>query len=322
MSFIFVNHITIETQSPMAIGTGEREVGFDNQLVRDINNLPYIPSSTISGVWHHLTLDAVGQALTHKWFGQLEHKSKLAISHGYLLDSQQQIVKGLVTQERIQDDVLLAFLQQQKPMHRERVRLNDRGVAADKGKFDQILLPTGVRFRVTLQWQGDSEQDLKEFQSLISLWSNRQFAFGSSTTNGLGQVKIIGQCSQQIKLTNNPLAGKQLQASLNEYIAQNISHSTNDTLFAQLSLKASGTWRSGQGTQHLSDEGASIDADIITHSEPQIVWNNQGASIQQKIPVLQASTYKALSPTDSPIICVAYKVIGQRHWLIQVKKNG
>ncbi|MDN3686069.1 RAMP superfamily CRISPR-associated protein [Vibrio sinaloensis] len=235
MSYVYLNHLTIETTSPLAIGTGEREIGFDNQLIRDVNKLPYIPSTSIAGVWRSLANLRLGNDITDKWFGHLETKSKLTISQGYLLDTHQNVVKGLLSKERIQADPLLTYLQQSNPMHRERVRLNDRGVATEKGKFDQILLPSGLRFNVTLQWQGESESELDQFKELLALWQDNQLAFGSNTTNGLGQTKLISQSASLISLCDDPSAGKALRTARTNYANRNEIIATPEQPFCNIS---------------------------------------------------------------------------------------
>lgn len=294
MSFIYLNHLTIEAVSPLAIGTGERELGFDNQLIRDINMLPYLPATSITGVWRNLSEIKLGSSITKKWFGGLENKSKLTIGQGYLLDTHQNIIKGLVMDNRIQCDPLLTHLQQANPMHRERVSLNDRGVAIEKGKFDQILLPSGLRFRITLQWHGQTEQELDEFKQLLTLWHSNQFAFGSNTTNGLGQITIIGQSATVIPLENNPSAGMALRKALTTCPTLNDAAKLPYTPFASLGMKAIGTWRSGQGSTHLSDMGKEVDADIITYSEPKVEWLNNRAKLTQPIPKLTGASWKGI----------------------------
>lgn len=294
MSFIYLNHLTIETTSPLTIGTGEREIGYDNQLIRDINKLPYLPATSIAGVWRNLTKLKLGETIAGNWFGKLGVKSRLTISQGYLLDTNNNTVKGLVTDELIESDPLLSYLKQASPIHRERVKLNDRGVAIEKGKFDQILIPSGVRFRLTIQWQGETEHDLDEFKEILHLWHVKQFAFGSDTNNGLGQVKLISQSPAVIHLKNNPSAGLELRTALNN--TSNIEETPLliETSFATLSLKAKGTWRAGKGSKHLSDKGMDINADIITYSEPSVEWTDNTARIAERTPLIPGSSWKGI----------------------------
>ena len=68
MTKMFLNRYIIETTSPMAINSGRRETGFDTQLARDANDLPYIPATSFTGVWRHLTQSLLGEKQVKQWF--------------------------------------------------------------------------------------------------------------------------------------------------------------------------------------------------------------------------------------------------------------
>ncbi|WP_418641477.1 RAMP superfamily CRISPR-associated protein [Vibrio chaetopteri] len=297
MSYIYINHLVLEAQSPIAIYTGDREAGFDNQILRDVNGLPYLAATSIAGVWRHLyqsVLPNGNNKQPNVWFGDQTGKSKLSISSGYLLDSRHKQVKGLWTKNDIDQDPLLSLLAQTRPLHRERVSLNDRGVANDKAKFDQILLPKGMRFCVTVQWQGEEEAELNEFQTLLNLLESDAFAIGTSTSNGLGQLSVVGNNANLIALANNPSAGQELAAT-RALTQPKANHKASATApFAQLSLRATGTWRFGQGAHYLSNEAQLASADILTYSEQNITWQNQQASIGPSQPVLPGSAIKGV----------------------------
>lgn len=284
MSQIYLSQLVIETTAPLAINSGGRETGFDSELARDANYLPFIPATAIAGVWRHLATDLLGAALTDQWFGSINkdsESSRLYIQDGLLLDSQGKVVQGLQQIKRIQQDPLLSLLHQQRPHHRERVRINDRGVAADQGKFDQIMLPTGVRFCLQIRWQGatddiQQQQDLQqqEWQQLLALLNNPNFALGSSTRNGLGRFRIVADSSSQLKLQNNPAAGAALQSFIKrENLPTKTSLKASDYQpFAVLGLTGLDTWRCGQGSRPI---GKDVDShtDSFTYSEPVIRWH-------------------------------------------------
>lgn len=279
MSQILLSQLIIETTAPLAINSGGRETGFDSELARDANQLPYIPATALAGVWRHLATAQLGNELVDKWFGGIKEKdasSRLFIHDGLLLDSQSKVVQGLQPIKRIQQDPLLSLLQQQRPHHRERVRINDRGVASDQGKFDQIMLPTGVRFCLQVRWQGaaDNTQDEQEWQDLLAILAQPNFALGSSTRNGLGCFKIIADSNKRLKLNNNPAAGAALQDFIKrEDLPSKRSLATsNYKPFATLGLTALDAWRSGQGSRPL---GKNVDShtDSFTYSEPVIRWH-------------------------------------------------
>lgn len=282
MSTLWLNRYIIETTSPMAINSGRRETGFDTQLARDANELPYIPATSFTGVWRHLARELLGESVEKQWFGSFDQDKsststpKLHIQHGLLLDGQSKVVLGLLPKEKIQQDEFLQRLQDVRPHYRDHVRINDRGVAAEYGKYDKILLPKGVRFCVDVRWQGGRNYE-DQWLALQDLLLHPQFALGSSTRNGLGRFKVVANHSEKLELTNNPQAGETLHAFIKR------SHLPVKTQlvqkeskpFATLALTALDTWRCGKGSRPLGKTDEHTDS--FTYSEPYISWKEQQA---------------------------------------------
>lgn len=292
MSQLVLTQIIIETSAPLAINSGGRETGFDSELARDANQLPYIPATAIAGVWRHLAEDRLGTEITNQWFGNIGNdgeSSRLYIHDGLLLDSTGQPIQGLQVAEHIQKDPLLRLLHQQRPHHRERVRINDRGVASDQGKFDQIMLPTGVRFCLQVRWQGaaDNTEQQQQWQALLELLTQPDFALGSSTRNGLGRFNIIADRTKALKLHNNPTAGVELQRFIKreQLPSKRTLNASSYTPFATLGLTALDGWRCGQGSRPI---GQNVDShtDSFTYSEPVIRWQHGKAQCNDEYQVV------------------------------------
>lgn len=306
MKHIFLTRLVIETTSPMAINTGNRESGFDTQLARDANGLPFIPATSIAGVWSHLGRDTFGRELIKKWFGSTEQSASLTISNATIHDSNNKPVTPLTPKTTLMADPILNLLLQNRPLHRERVALNDRGVAKDTAKFDQLLLPKGVRFSITLRWSDKERQDNLKFTQpewfeLLSLWQDPRFAFGASTRNGLGQIKVTACENHDIDLSQGPKSGHTLQQLLSSQPIENQlpeQTKSNSILLAHLPLQAIDNWRCGTGTQLLQKNAAESDEDninIISYSEPAIQWpKNDHAKISQPQAVLCGSSIKGI----------------------------
>lgn len=284
MSQLWLSRLIIETTAPLALNSGGRETGFDSELARDANGLPYIPATAIAGVWRHLAQQALGEATTKQWFGFVGkdegESSRLYIHDGLLLDSQSQVIQGLQSGEHVKQDPLLSLLQQQRPHHRERVRINDRGVAEDQGKFDQIMLPTGVRFCLQVRWQGtqDNAEQQQQWEQLLALFTLPEFALGASTRNGLGRFRIVADSTTKLALQNNPAAGAELRRFINrEGLPSKRTLAISDTTpFATLGLTALDGWRCGKGSRPV---GPNTDShtDSFTYSEPVISWQQDKA---------------------------------------------
>ncbi|USD27240.1 hypothetical protein J8Z24_09595 [Pseudoalteromonas sp. SCSIO 43201] len=286
--------IVIETQTPLAIHSGLREDGFDTQLARDANGLPYIPGTSIAGVWLHLAKQHLQSKVnTDEWFGSIKQRSLLKISNGVLIDSKGKLVKGLILPSKIKDDTLLNRLAQASPHHRERVAINDRGVAEGKAKYDQILLPKGIRFCVDIRVESQ-QLNTDEWQQLLSLWHSRLFALGADTRNGLGQIKVIGV--QQTHIDLSDLSGTHPTDKISDFFASPLptTHtlSQQETPLIELQLEVDGYWRFGRGATPLNQ--SDHDAAMLSYSEPSVTWQNGTPSWQVPKPVLCGSAIKGI----------------------------
>jgi CRISPR/Cas system CMR subunit Cmr4 (Cas7 group RAMP superfamily) len=304
MSTIYLTRLIIQTQTPMAINTGRRETGFDTQLVRDANGLPYIPATSIAGVWRSLVKNNFDEEAATFWFGNTDKSSMLTIADGVLHDSKNQPVQGLKTFDEIEQDKLLSLLYQDRPHHRERVRVNDRGVAADEAKFDQLLLPAGVRFCVDIQWhdlrlgESDVEKTALQWLKILQCWQHRYFALGATTRNGLGQIKVIASKQQTVDLKDGPKTAQLLRTFAQRAeipTEEDLPQRPQDKPFASLPLKAIDHWRCGAGTELLGDDKPDHTVAQISYSERSIVWqDNQGRLSAKPIPILCGSSIKGM----------------------------
>jgi CRISPR/Cas system CMR subunit Cmr4 (Cas7 group RAMP superfamily) len=306
MTAIYQTRIVIETKTPMAIYSGNRDIGFDNQLARDANGLPYIPATSIAGVWRTLVREGLGETVDKAWFGYTdnkgtnEHSSRLSISNGIIHDSKNQPVVGLKSQAEIKKDPLLALMHQDKPMHRERVQINDRGVATDKAKFDQLLIPAGVRFCIDITFDNSklSENEITQWQGILNCWQHRRFALGATTRNGLGQFNIVGLLEENADLKQHTQAAKRLSSfAKREEIPTSVSLPNNSHAqpFAILPLKALDNWRCGSGSQLLGTYTPDKSLSMLSYSEYRIVWDKNKAHLNSSpTPVLCGSSIKGI----------------------------
>ena len=303
MSKIHLVKLVIETASPMAINSGEQETAFDSQLARDASGLPYIPATAIAGVWGHLIQDEYGLEIRDKWLGTTSQSASLVITNGVLHNSLNQPVAALTHPNIIKKDVILQQLVLASPMHRERVSINDRGVAKQTGKFDQILLPKGLRFSLSFKWADQSRADKQtlteqEWSQLLSLWQDRRFAFGASTRNGLGQFKIVACEQHQFDLQTGAEAGIQLQATLENKTVRKLNippyKAQQTVLLAEMPLQAVDNWRCGQGTALLGEHTHDGSVAIMTYSEAQVEWRNEQASFSANKAILCGSSIKGI----------------------------
>lgn len=288
MKRLWLARLLFETRSPLAIHSGHRDTGFDQQLVRDANGLPYIPATSFVGVWRQKasqqlgTSPTLGQSIADYWFGTTDNQSaQLSVHHGLLLDSQGKPVQGLLTEQDIHQDPLLSRLYQANPLHRERVRINDRGCTADKGKFDTVLLPRGLRFIVDIRWmQCDESPDLEaQWHALLALLADPAFALGASTRNGLGKLGLVSSEIMPLTLQGQPQAGAQmLRFAQRDTLPQGQALPPSEaTPFARLGVMALGGWRAGSGARPVGNDSTEH-TDTFTFTESAVQWQNQHAT--------------------------------------------
>ena len=81
-----IARITLEATSPLAVGSGEKDIITDAPVARDVNDLPYIPGTSLMGIIRHSMKDLKERDTI---FGGQEEGSKVLISDALLLGSNQ-----------------------------------------------------------------------------------------------------------------------------------------------------------------------------------------------------------------------------------------
>jgi CRISPR/Cas system CMR subunit Cmr4 (Cas7 group RAMP superfamily) len=262
LSHFHIARITLETITPLSIAAGDAQGVFDVTLVRDANGLPALPGSSIAGVLRHLFQDIDGsddaaiRALFGDQVGDSGDPSRLHVSWGAILDSTGQPVEGLLLgkkgRRRLADPLLSTLLDSTRTT-RDRVRIDHRGTAAHRGKFDRSVVPAGIRFRAELMLWSEQADDPR-WQQVLDLLAHPAFRLGGGTRAGLGRLKVaeIHSASFDLKKDKERKAFATLGRGLGETrgltpaaVAGDVRHPRY--LTARLSLKPRAFWRIGQG---------------------------------------------------------------------------
>lgn len=266
---LHIARVVVETATPLSISTGNPDGNFDTRLVTDANDLPAIPGSSLAGVMRHLYagLDAVDERRVEEVFGyQTANQglaSSLAVSWGVMLDSQGQAVEGLLSpdSERLSDPLVAEArrLTREAPAFRHRVAINDKGTAANTGKFDRAVLPTGYRFALELRFR--EEKDSGIWQDLLGLLHHPGFRLGGGTRAGLGKLRVCSVHARSFTLRESAQALRQLPAAIHEIGGlQDITEASrsdrpDDAGWKEgvLTLKPRGAWRIGDGNHSVAE---------------------------------------------------------------------
>jgi CRISPR/Cas system CSM-associated protein Csm3 (group 7 of RAMP superfamily) len=178
---------------------------------------------------------------------------------------------------------------------RDHVRINHRGAADAKGsgKFDNEVVPKGVRFRFALELVGGPE-DGENWQAILAALQAPTFRVGGGTRKGYGRLRVDADHSETLSLDLTK------PEDLRRYL--DISSSLSSTLNGiemtdtvpratgwhtyHLDLKPDGFWLFGSG---LPDE----DADMAPLVESVVTWEDgRNPSFNKKHLVIPASAIK------------------------------
>ncbi len=227
-NFRYIARIILEAQTPLFVGSGEASLLKDALVQRDFQDLPMIPGTSLAGVLRHAflegyktrelnlyseeekdhyfkLLDLFGAQFRDRPKHKKEEKeafenwykkkfktkkapdglgSRLKISSAYFLLSGNKVAEGFTTKIPDYLKERLANL----PV-RKHVKINDKGVAASTGLFDNEVVYKGARFIFEIELSGTSE-DKSIWEDIIKEFHSPIFRIGQGTRKGYGRLKV------------------------------------------------------------------------------------------------------------------------------------
>lgn len=287
--------VTLEAKSAHGIHSGMGDHTHDVLLVRDANGLPTLPGTSIAGVLRH-RIASQNPVAAERLFGHIQGDgaaSMLSISWGMIHNSQNQPCEGLLTNEQLADSLLQPLLDS-KPLVRQRVRLNDRGTAAETGKFDVTLIPAGARYSTIMgYWCDGSDQSRQDWQTVLDLLATSELRLGHSTRNGQGQFKIqsLEQAIWDLKTPQGRSGYQQRPRSRADNTGlKPVVLTPPAPLHVSLTLQAEAGWRIGGGEHSLNQHDK--EPDLLPQHELCIQWNGNKATLSDHGYLLPGSAIK------------------------------
>lgn len=195
-----IARLTVEAETPLAVGTGKgSDILTDAPVAKDVNGLPYIPATSIAGVLRH----AMGYAdnkTDGNPFGYTDgadnddsgHGSDIIFTDAVMVGKEGKALDGIQDIEW-EDEFYRAF--QDLPI-RQHVRIDDKGTAEDKGKFDNEVVYKGTRFVFEIELVSDNDNDNdNHIENAIKHLRYCTLRIGGGTRKGYGKLKIV-KCQQ------------------------------------------------------------------------------------------------------------------------------
>lgn len=215
MDYRYIARIKVEATTPLFVGSGDASLITDSLVMKDHNDLPIIPGTSLAGFLRHSLETSSETEIDYDDVFGYQGKddegvgSRLIVSSAYLVLNNGKVAEGI--SDYIPDDIVEKF---NRLPTRQHVCINEKGVAADKGLFDNEVVYAGAQFIFEVELKG-SKADEKSWKEIIKEIKSPTFRIGQGTRNGYGNLKVIEIFEQTYQLTN--------EHSFNDYLNFNAS---------------------------------------------------------------------------------------------------
>ena len=279
--------VVLELKTPLAIGSGNKNIKTDSVVAKDVNGLPYIPGTTLAGLIRH----ALPEGEVQRQMGWQEKEggegSRLIITEAKLLSADGTPIDGLSSRQDA-----ITRLCRELPI-RQHVRINSQGTALEGGKFDEEIVPKGTRFCFECELLCEEKCD-DLMDKVIAILQTNDFRIGSGSRSGFGQIAVIKVWRKLLDLTKPEELALYLQKSssltplwsgFEEVPTQVLS--SNSYIRYQLHLQPTDFMFFGSG---FGDERS----DMTFVREPMIEWNGNQAHIleREQVVLIPAASVK------------------------------
>ena len=290
----YLARFIIEAETPIAVGSGKKDIETDSLVALDVNGLPYLPGTTIAGVLRSM-FDTIDKQLWGYQEKKDGHGSEIIFSEGRILNSKGEIIDGLQSNAVFNDDILKHYTY--LPIH-QHVRISSKGVAEDAGKFDEQVVYAGTRFCFELEMVSDGK-NWDKFKELINAVRMETFRLGGGSRKGFGKIKVVFVKTADIDLRDKAQADLYLKKSsnlkdCNEWWNGQTNQCETDAIATDkfvtyhIELHPQDFIFFGSG---LADENG--DADMTTVKAKRIHWDSDGCGrMQEDLILIPASALK------------------------------
>ncbi|MGM9745884.1 MAG: RAMP superfamily CRISPR-associated protein [Paludibacteraceae bacterium] len=302
----FLARIVIEAKTPLAVGSGDKDVLTDALVATDINGLPYIPGTAIAGVVRHM-IDEIEKEKDPERFKKLKEKQKESSAYfGYhdesdggrgseiifteakILNSEGKVIDGMNLKAK-EDSLLKQY--DELPI-RQHVRINDRGVAEKAGKFDEQVVFAGTRFCFELEMVAENDV-LDNFNKILDQIQSKSFRIGGGTRCGFGEIKVQDLQTRILDLRDDGQRKEYLEKSseLNsdfwhkEYACPNEKELSKDWVKYELHLAPEDFFLFGSGF-------GDAEVDMTPVKEKKVVWKDGRGELTEELVLIPATSVK------------------------------
>ncbi len=301
----YLVRVTMEAVTPIAVGSGEKDVISDALVMRDVNGLPYLPATGIAGVLRH-ALGEAGCESTMWGFqqGDAGSGSRIMFTNANLVDSNGHTVDGITD---VSTDPLLKHYDI-LPV-RQHVRIGYDGTGEDGGKFDNEVVYAGSRFTFEIELAYDDQNEsiaeaegtIKDLRDALSSDTMRM---GGDTHSGLGQLKLVSWKEAKLDLKDSTDLERYIEKSSSlaeatfwrdiENQCPDVRTDSNWTRY-DLNIHPDDTFMFGSGFGDdfkNADDGKHEGVDDTPVTEQRVMWTNGHGAMSARRLLIPASSVK------------------------------
>lgn len=288
----FLARFVIEAETPLAVGSGEKDILTDALVATDVNGLPYIPGTAIAGVVRHMIEEVKPEYFNvNKIFGFQDKKdgrgSEIIFTEAKILNSKGEVIDGMNLKAK--EDSLLKYYDE-LPI-RQHVRINDKGVTDKAGKFDEQICFAGTRFCFELEMVAKGET-IDNFNKILEQVQSQTFRIGGGSRSGFGKIKVVDLQTRRLDLEND----KDLQSYLGK--SSNLAEIWDDWKKQIAEEKPSNGWITYE--LHLQPEDFFLfgsgfgddEVDMTPVKEKKVVWKDGKGELSEELVLIPATSVK------------------------------
>ena len=172
-------------QTPLIIGSGEKNGDVDITVLKDSAGKPYIPATSLTGVLRHYFYEHDGhekadqEQLRYFWGADKEGNEESICQSALCMSELTQVSEAVI---RVRDGVAIE---------------NKYGVAKEQNKFDYEVVEPGAKFKlrieVVLREIYDKSLFVNTLAFLVSALKESKLSIGAMTTKGFGRCRLINE---------------------------------------------------------------------------------------------------------------------------------
>ena len=293
MTYRYIARVVIEAATPLALGDGEKSLTTDRLVARDINGLPFIPGTSITGVLRHTIEQDLSEVEKKQWKtifgyqgkGNDGQGSRVVVSSAYFTGKNMQVFEGLSLPDW--NDKFYSVYR--KLPVRDHVRITHRGVAEKGAKFDEEVVFKGTRFTFEIELAG-TQDDKAEWSKLLETICRNDFRLGGGTRKGFGELTIVSIHQKIYNLSDNNDLNSYLDKSsslASQFDGEVVNITEKQSPFSsyELHLKPDSFFLFGSGK-------GSEDADMTPVKETVISWNGNNPEVVHNNVLIPGSSVK------------------------------